>query len=120
MIIENLLEKENLSICWEPEKPPQMERISGLQSERILAWVELSGWERSVDVLYAEQVQSLEEDLADMLEGVCTMVREALLYQDVTIETCEAWNSSDADATERAWIDVEEVTLCDVADELSV
>ena len=65
-------------------------------------------------------MQSLEEDLADMLEGVCSVVWEALLYQDVTIETCEAWDSSDTDATEGTWINVEEVTLCDVADLLSV
>lgn len=49
-----------------------------LNSEWVLAWVELTCWERSVDILYAEHLESLEEYLASLLECVSTMVWETL------------------------------------------
>ena len=76
------------------------EELKFLESEWVLAWVELTCWERSVDILYAEHLESLEENLAAMLECVSTMVWETLANEDVTIETCEAWDGVDTDTTE--------------------
>ena len=71
-----------------------------LDSEWILAWIELTCWEWSVDILYAEHLESLEENLTAVLECVCSVVWEALANEDVTIETSEAWDSVDTDTTE--------------------
>ena len=73
-----------------------------LDCEWVLAWIELTCWEWSADILYAEHLESLEENLATVVECVCTMVWETLANEDVTIEACEAWDSVDTDTTERA------------------
>ena len=65
-----------------------------LYCEWILARIELSGWKRRIDVVNAQQVQGLEKYLAHCLEGVCTVVWEALAYQHVAVEPCEAWDGS--------------------------
>jgi hypothetical protein len=71
-----------------------------LECEWVLTWVELTCWERCVDILNAEQTESLEQDLANVIECVSTMVWEALANEDGTIETCESRDSVDTDATE--------------------
>ena len=71
-----------------------------LDCEWVLTWVELTCWERSVDILNAEQTESLEENLSTMIECVSTVVWEALANEYVTVETCESWDSVDTDTTE--------------------
>ncbi len=68
--------------------------------EWVLARIELTSWQRCVDVLYAEHLESLEENLAAVIKSVSSVVREALADEDVTIEACEARDGVDADATE--------------------
>ena len=47
------------------------------------------------DVLDAEILEHLEESLADVREGNGSVVRIALLDEDVTIEAAHLWNSED-------------------------
>ena len=75
-------------------------RLSRSDSEWVLTWVELTCWERSVDVVHTEHLEGLEEHLAAVIEGVSSVVREALADEDVTIEASEARDSVDADAAE--------------------
>ena len=71
-----------------------------LDSEWVLTWIELTCWERSVDILNAEQTERLEENLSTMIECVSTVVWEALANEYVTIEACESRDSVDTDTTE--------------------
>ena len=52
------------------------------------------------DVLDAEILEHLEESLADVREGNGSVVRIALLDEDVTIEAAHLRNSEDTDTTE--------------------
>ena len=76
------------------------EELKFLDCEWVLTWVELTSWERSVDILNAEQTESLEQDLTNVIECVSTVVWEALANEDVTIEACESRDSVDTDTTE--------------------
>ena len=55
---------------------------------------------RSIDIINTKKVESLEEDLAYILECVCSVVRESLTYEYVTIESCKSRDCSDSDTTE--------------------
>ena len=71
-----------------------------LDSEWVLAWVELTCWERSVDVVNTEHLECLEEHLAAVVECVCTVVWETLANEDVTVEACESRDRVNTDTTE--------------------
>ena len=81
---------------WREFKPV----VQSLDSEWVLAWIELTCWEWSVDILYAEHLESLEENLSAVLECISTVVRETLANEDMTIEACESWDCVDTDTTE--------------------
>ena len=67
---------------------------------RVLCWIR-QGLRLVVgDVLDAEILEHLEESLADVREGNGSVVRIALLDEDVTIEAAHLGNSEDTDTTE--------------------
>ena len=87
---------------------------------RILCWIR-QGLRLVVgDVLDAEILEHLEECLADVREGNCTVVRIALLDEHVAIEAAHLRNSEDTDTTERACRNVEHFTFCDVRAEVAL
>ena len=87
-----------------------------LEAEGIFAWIELVGRAWCIDVVYADETQGLEHDLADLGKAECAMVREALCHEYMAIESGKAGDCAYADRAKRMRVDIEEFAVCDIGD----
>ena len=69
------------------------------------------------DVLDAQELEDLEQVLANVSEGHSAVMGVALLHQHVTVEAAHFGDGEDADAAEGAGSNVQNLTLSDVGAE---
>ena len=82
--------------------------------EGILSGIPVSCCPVEADVLNAEELEDFVEGLSYMMESNGPVMREALLNEDVAVETAHLGNGECGNAAEGLAVDVKDLAFCDV------
>lgn len=92
-----------------PENPENQYSIKG-----ILCRIPVSCCPIEADVLYTEELEDFVKGLSYMMESDSPVMREALLNQDMTVETAHFGNGECSNAAEGLAVNIKDLAFCDV------